>query len=751
MTNLSELLSIRQAIARAEFAKESQKPQNQASEVYTFAGYASGLDCKVKKANGEILNARLETNGMLKEGQVICCYQSGGQLFVRGMNKPYPEDPSVPESKSKSRIKILFVKKTTTNVELYIGGDRQKPKLISKFPLGTVIKGLCHNLGEGDKYSIGVTTELKIDATVTDRYVKTWKASGGKSETTTIKAEWKNDRIQPLGHGFFAEGWMPKLLEKKWLFTTLNAAKTEKTLNFFDNKEVYKLRTVPAAANLEAYVIRKALDDYNIVITAIATGGTKQISILTKVAVEALPKVKPEKWVFEAIDHLIDKNGTVFLDKNLTGSAQIDPKAISKKLALKIWQAAIGIFKLSSTAKLNEYSIIQPSPGNTESKKATGFIARDLSNLLEIKLSKTADAGPGFPDGSPLPPPGPNPLKPYENWVHSWGVPWANEWSRFPIANGRVQNDPSRPNDPPMWVRSGICIGLRYEQSWNIDGLADTDLLSDFLGLTYRPRSITAVQQYQMLKRFVPTGTVNIIYPWDGIQPLDNPAGSEWIVSPRLLEHFECAIVVTQEGQIIEIWDAFFNNPNKDRYVVNFPPNQSQVPTPPAKTNPDPDPTKIAEPTYKPWTLEDYLWNDPIVIGRNGESLWKNKVFIDYTGNPPKKPAAKKDEKLLKFKAAKIAATISGGLSEEIAEKTVAGKFPLLCSEDNLISSKLFRVDRSVFYPAIPGTPDPRRSSIKKLFVETYALSNLTTVTVKKYPIFPIPDGVEILSASFHL
>ena len=208
MTNPSELLSLRQAIARSEFAQQSQKPQNEASEVYTFAGYASGLDCKVKKANGEILNARLETNGMLKEGQVICCYQSGGRLLVRGMNKPYPENPNIPESKEKSRIKILYVKKTPTNVELYIGGDRKKPKLISKFPLGTVIKGLCHNLGTGDKYAIGVTTELKIDATVSDRYVKTWKAGGGKSETMTIKAEWKNDRIQPIGHGFFAEGWM---------------------------------------------------------------------------------------------------------------------------------------------------------------------------------------------------------------------------------------------------------------------------------------------------------------------------------------------------------------------------------------------------------------------------------------------------------------------------------------------------------------------------------------------------------------
>ena len=65
--------------------------------------------------------------------------------------------------------------------------------------------------------------------------------------------------------------------------------------------------------------------------------------------------------------------------------------------------------------------------------------------------------------------------------------------------------------------------------------------------------------------------------------------------------------------------------------------------------------------------------------------------------------------------------------------------------------SKLFKVDRSVFYPAIPGTPNPRRSGIKKLFVETYSLSATTAVTVKKYPIFPIPDDVEILSASFHL
>ena len=248
-----------------------------------------------------------------------------------------------------------------------------------------------------------------------------------------------------------------------------------------------------------------------------------------------------------------------------------------------------------------------------------------------------------------------------------------------------------------MWVRSGICIGLRYEYAWNIDGLADTDIIREFLGLTYRPRLITTVRQLYMRALDSSGNPTGPEIPWDGrtYDPISFRT-SDYQIFAYNANHYECAIVVTEEGQIIEMWDAFFNNPTKDRYVVNFPPNQPQVPTPSSRRNPDPDPTKGAEPTYKPWTLEDYLWSDPIVIGKSGESLWKNKVFIDYTGDPPKKPAAKKDEKLLKFKAAKLADPIGGGLSEEIPETTVAGKFPLLCSEDNLIGqSCLESIDRS--------------------------------------------------------
>ena len=740
MTNPSELLSLRQAIARSEFAQQSQKPQNEASEVYTFAGYASGLDCKVKKANGEILNARLETNGMIKEGQVICCYQSGGRLLVRGMNKPYPENPNIPESKEKSRIKILYVKKTATNVELYIGGDRKKPKLISRFPLGTVIKGLCHNLGTGDKYSIGVTTELKIDATVSDRYVKTWKAGGGKSETTTIKAEWKNDRIQPLGHGFFAEGWMPKLLEKKWLFTTLNAAKTEKSLNFFDNKEVYKLRSMPVAAVIEAYVIRKALDDYNIIITAIAADKTRQVSILTKTAVEALPKVKPGVWIFEAIDSLIDKNGTTFLDKNLTGSAEISSELKDNTLALRIWQTAVGIFKRNSIATLRETLMIRPTQGDTQKKSAVGYIARDPNNLLEIKLTKLADPGLTFPDGSPLPQPGPDPFQPYAGWFYSWTVV-GDHWARFPNATQYDPADRTKPNGAPYWTRTGICIGFKYYRAWDAAYLIDINLAYS-QGFQYRPRIVTTEQQYisgyngQFPQFSFIRGSLSSSVNYFDIHPID-------------YEHYEVRLIMRPDGYIAEDWDDHFEPPYRAREAVNWGPGMASLPAPLSKKGTDS--LNPSTPTYNPWTIEDYLWNDPIVIGSNGESLWKNKAFIDYTGNPPKKPAAKKDEKLLKFKAAKPPDPIGGGLLEEIPEMTIAGKFPLLCSEDNLIGSKLFRVDRSVFYPSIPGTPNPRRSGIKKLFVETYSLGTKTEVTVKKYPIFPIPDDVEILSASFHL
>ena len=769
MTNPSDLLSLRQAIARSEFAQQSQKVPSEASEVYTFAGYASGLDCKVKKANGEVLSAHLETNGLIKEGQIVCCYQSGGQLLVRGMNKPYPENPNVPEAKEKSRIKILYVKKTTTNVELYIGGDRQKPKMIARFPLGTVIKGLCHNLGTGDKYSIGVTTELKIDATTTDRYVKTWTAGSGRSETTTVKTDWKNDRIQPIGYGFFAEGWMPKLLEKKWLFTTLNADKTEKSLNFFDNKEVYKLRAMPTAAVIEAYVIRKALDDYSIIITAIAVGGTRQVSILTKTAVEALPKVKPEKWVFEAIDYLIDQNGSTFFDKNLTGSAQVLPSSISKKLALKIWQAAIGTFKLSSTATLEESTIIRSSGKNDEKKVAIGSISSNFS-VLPIKLTRAAAVSYGFPNGDVPPNPGVNPLYPYSGWVYSFAsgvitsvrpgdnfefaLGW-NPWIVAPNFQGAILDGINYPTSPPKWTLQGVCLGIQYRYVWDLSSLAlgPPSTLAELNGLTPRNRRVTEIPQnalYPADPNAVLAGRPDL---YDGFSPI--PVG--WIVGPIRPEARQCIIAIAENGQTSEIWDEpsinfydgnVYNNKNKD--IVNWPPGTPRFPAP-SVTPKGPDLNEPTKPSEAPWTLEDYLWNDPIVVGKSGEALWKNKVFIDYTGNPPKKPAAKKDDKLLKFKAPKPPNPIGGGLSEDILEVTIAGKFPLLCAEDNLVGSKLFRVDRSVFYPAIPGTPNPRRSSIKRLLVETYTLSATTAVTVKKYPIFPIPDDVEILSASFHL
>ena len=301
------------------------------------------------------------------------------------------------------------------------------------------------------------------------------------------------------------------------------------------------------------------------------------------------------------------------------------------------------------------------------------------------------------------------------------------------------------------WTRPGICIGFKYARAWNSYILPEPTI-SQYLGLTYRSRDVTEEPQYGF-GDFIQYSSYN--GERGSLSYFQAKYSPELLVAYHLglinFEHYEASIVMQEDGQIVEMWDTQFQGGFYGKDVTNWGPGVSLVPTPPSKGSSDPDASKRSLPTYKPWTLEDYLWNDPIVIGKNGESLWKNKVFIDYTGNPPKKPTAKKDDKLLKFKASKPSDPIGGGISEDIPEMTIAGKFPLLCSEDNLVGSKLFRVDRSVFYPAIPGTPNPRRSSIKKLFVETYTLSATTAVTVKKYPIFPIPDDVEILSASFHL
>jgi hypothetical protein len=77
------------------------------------------------------------------------------------MNKPYPGKPEPIDPKKDGKIKILYTKKTANSVDLYIGADRLKPKLIHKFPAGTIVHGICHNHGRKDKYAIGVVATKK--------------------------------------------------------------------------------------------------------------------------------------------------------------------------------------------------------------------------------------------------------------------------------------------------------------------------------------------------------------------------------------------------------------------------------------------------------------------------------------------------------------------------------------------------------------------------------------------------------------
>lgn len=733
--NPIDLLSQRMASSRSDFARSTtpnaeSKKKAEILEVYTFAGYSSGKKCRVKTQNGEILEATLETNGLIKSGQIVCCFRSGAELIVRGMNKPYPKEPKDEPTIEHGNIKILYTKTAGENIELYIGGDREKPKLIQKFPKTAKLSGFCHNHGKGDKYAIGIIVELDGK-----RQIRTWVKGDKPEELSTDLNQWKSDRITPIGQAKFADPWLPKRVDSRWLFTILNEEKTEKSLCFFNNTDIFRLNTVPAATALTASLIRKRESDYQITIKT----GT-ETTILNKTAIEKFPKLKPKDWVYEAVEYPIE--GSTFTDSNMSGPVNVTAVSRKKAVTLKLWNF-VKEWK-NTVAKLDEDS---KKIGNFWREKKVGVgLVENIGTAHEVLLKRESDRSPGFPDGSPPPPPGPNPLEPYKNWSFSFAFGSDGGWNYSPFSIFNPGGQRQHPNDDPWWEQAGVCVGIEYKPGWLVTppqstiqwnyfgsdpfgpSTPDNPGIREYLG--YEPHDL-AVSEIPLFDVY--NGDYRW-YRWNGVNPI--PAGM--FLRQSGPDFSQVNYYIGPNGSIVHWWPFQDGTQSPTTQFINFDPTKQKKPAPPGTPNgPDGSPT----PTWTNWSIEDYTWADPIVLGKNNELLFKSLIFADWTGNPTRnKPAAKKDDRLIKLR-------IKTGTTT--TETTIKGALPFLCAEDTLIQKTLYRVDRSGFYPETPADPIPKKSTFKKLPVEIYSLSESTEVVIKKAKIFKIPDDAEILSASF--
>jgi hypothetical protein len=734
--NPIDLLSLRMRRSRSDLVDRTMPnatsdKKAEMLEVYTFAGYASGNRCQVRRQNGEIVEAVLETNGLLKVGQVVCCFRSGGSLFVRGMNKPYPEDNPKKPTIENGKIKILYLQKTTT-LDLYVGGDRDKPKLIHKFPLTAKISGVCHNHGKGDKWAIGVLVDDNGK-----KEIKTWV----KSKNQEFTSERNSDRALLLGQAQFIDPWLPKLVDGHWLFTMLNQEKTEKSLCFFNNTTVCKIKTVPIVTTITGTVLRKREGDYQVTVKSGA-----DVVVLDKATIEGSPTVKPGDWLWDAIEYPI--NGNAFTDGNMTGTVAETGETRRKAIKLKLWDF---VADWKNTIATNDEDSKKIEGKWREKKVAAGSIAADVK-AVEVLLKRQSDRTPGFPDGSPPPPPGPNPMEPYAGWSFSFMGGYENGWNGTPFNYFNASSGGGRrfhPNDNPWWEQGGVGIGIEYKAGWLINPPQST-IQWTYLwsGDPYGSPSPEnpGVRQYlgyevhDFKVSEIPMFNVHSInndwplYRWNGVNPL--PPRTE--LRPASADFYQVNYYLTTGGEVVHWWPFQNGMASLTTRIVNFDPTKPKSPAPPPAP---PGPGGYPAPTWSDWSIEDYKWADPIVLGKNSELLFKSLLFVDWTGNPTRnKPEAKKDERTIKLRL---------GTGNAITETTIAGKLPLLSPEDTLIQRVLYRVDRSGFEPSSPTATPPKKSSFKSLPVEIYSLSGNTEVVIQNAKIFKIPDDAEILSASF--
>jgi hypothetical protein len=199
MNVAKRLLNDRQAENRKNFQEDStQKPAP--APTYTFAGYNGSNGAFVNVVGtGEVLTAKLSTNGYLKPGQPVLVNQSIDGLEIEAMPSVQPKERSQQSIVTLyGKIKILyFINNVATGfTEVFIGGDRKIPKKIAQFPLTSDIKGLVHNLGKQDKYVVS----LRVGQDVYSYHgAEKFKNAVGDRDKL------KRARFNAVGHGFFTE------------------------------------------------------------------------------------------------------------------------------------------------------------------------------------------------------------------------------------------------------------------------------------------------------------------------------------------------------------------------------------------------------------------------------------------------------------------------------------------------------------------------------------------------------------------
>lgn len=224
MNTAKRLLSDRQAENRQAFQDETlAKAPPEPS--YLFAGYNGSNGAFVSVVgSGEILSARLSTNGYLKPGQPVLVTQSSEGLEIEAMPSiQRGEEPQQSIFTLYGKIKILyFINNTATGfTEVFIGGDRKIPKKIVQFPLTSDIKGLVHNLGNQDKYVVS----LRVG-----QHIYSYHGAEKFKHVAADRDKLKRARFNAVGHGFFTELCEPYIP----LVTIANSAFPDAMFNSID-------------------------------------------------------------------------------------------------------------------------------------------------------------------------------------------------------------------------------------------------------------------------------------------------------------------------------------------------------------------------------------------------------------------------------------------------------------------------------------------------------------------------------------
>ena len=741
------------ASTRSDYEEKSSKEPSHESIKYTFAGYGSGNNCTIKTASGESIPAKIQTNGLIQPGAEVCVIKTPEGLTVKGMPTPSAPEPDKPSSVSTGKIKILW----TIGPKLYLGGDRRSPLLLKTFPEGSTISGLCHNHGSGDKFAVGVIVSKPNSAGVMTH--EQWVFNDSTKGITTGVDGFKSSRVKPIGHGLFADPWLPvNMIDRKFI------ARTKKgKLIFFSNVEAYEIGSAPpivtgqAITPIKATVHRTEGSSYLIRIEQ-GVGASKSVTEIKSIDIESKPKAKIKDWGFLATDELVDdRRPNTFLDPNLTGKSSVSGDRKTRNLKLQTWQSnAKSVFSKVFDCTRTENTF--PPAQSRSSNIAQGKIGAGSAAPIELSLRYILDRS-VVPNGN-QPPPGNDPNMPYKDMYFSFVFDTNNGVSGFtdsqnvwiatafythqlmssnPNQYGNLQSSPGvlkkHTTIEPHFRIPGVYLGKMTFLEW------------------YRIKQGFAQRGYDVNRTNYPSQQWSgILAPQDGPPVVERSELPEWIDVDTFDQWYFSELTgiptmpfVAYTGVLFPIF-RYLDWYGREQWRSNGWGYGGDSISTPIKTvrwkgfsfldslNPQAQPPD-AEPSYAPYTIDDHKWADTIVVSENGSVLYKRWLEMKTTGNPPT-PIPELINHAVYLKNKSIV--------------KVGGVLPLLSAEDTLDGSKLYRVDRSPLDIAKTGNDKPPRANVKSLNVEAYALSIKTTMSKITEDIYAIPQNAEILSASYH-